>query len=273
MDIKYVKMNEKNYDFWLSERIQKIKEVDCLYNLRDNAYISFSGGKDSTIVHYLIDMALPNNNIPRVYCNTGIDYKLVTEFVSDLQKKDSRFQIIKPNKNIKDMLNEKGYPFKSKEHSLFLSVYQNKGMTSKTVRKYLGETVEGKTKLKSFQCPENLKYQFTPDFKLKVSKHCCEELKEKPFRQYEKENKKPVCITGIRTEEGGYRKGIKSCTAFDCKNTSELRMFHPLRIVTEGWENWFIEKYKIELCKLYLPPYNFIRTGCKGCPYNIYIYI
>ena len=40
-------------------------------NLENNAYISFSGGKDSTILHYLIDLALPNNKIPRVFINTG----------------------------------------------------------------------------------------------------------------------------------------------------------------------------------------------------------
>lgn len=25
----------------------------------------------------------------------------------------------------------------------------------------------------------------------------------------------------------------------------------------------------MELCKLYYPPFNFERTGCKGCPYNL----
>lgn len=32
---------------------------------------------------------------------------------------------------------------------------------------------------------------------------------------------------------------------------------------------WYIETRHIQLCKLYYPPYNFIRTGCKGCPYSI----
>ena len=39
--------------------------------------------------------------------------------------------------------------------------------------------------------------------------------------------------------------------------------------ITEEWENWFLEKYNIRLCDLYYPPYNFKRTGCKGCPYCI----
>lgn len=39
-----------NYKLMLHDRIEKIKAIDEQYNLRDNAYISFSGGKDSTIL-------------------------------------------------------------------------------------------------------------------------------------------------------------------------------------------------------------------------------
>ena len=69
------------YNFLLSDRIQKIKSINDLYDLENNSYISFSGGKDSTVLHYLIDLALPNNKIPRVYINTGIEYKKVVSFV------------------------------------------------------------------------------------------------------------------------------------------------------------------------------------------------
>lgn len=27
----------------------------------------------------------------------------------------------------------------------------------------------------------------------------------------------------------------------------------------------------IKLCKLYYPPFNFERTGCKGCPFNLHL--
>lgn len=35
------------------------------------------------------------------------------------------------------------------------------------------------------------------------------------------------------------------------------------------WVDWYIKSRGIRLCKLYYPPYNFKRTGCKGCPFNI----
>ncbi len=47
--------------------------------------------------------------------------------------------------------------------------------------------------------------------------------------------------------------------------------FQPLIPVTKAWEDWFIEKYNIEICDIYKPPYNFERTGCKGCPFDIHI--
>ena len=68
-------------EFLLQDRLQKIRSMNELYDLEHNAYISFSGGKDSTVLHKLIDLALPGNNIPRVFINTGIEYKLVIDFV------------------------------------------------------------------------------------------------------------------------------------------------------------------------------------------------
>lgn len=68
-------------EFLLQDRITKIKSINELYNLNENAYVSFSGGKDSTVLHFLLDEALPGNKIPRVYLNTGIEYKKVVAFV------------------------------------------------------------------------------------------------------------------------------------------------------------------------------------------------
>lgn len=68
-------------EFMLVDRVQKIRSMNELYDLEHNAYISFSGGKDSTVLSHLIDEALPGNRIPRVYINTGIEYKMVVAFV------------------------------------------------------------------------------------------------------------------------------------------------------------------------------------------------
>ena len=49
----------------------------------------------------------------------------------------------------------------------------------------------------------------------------------------------------------------------------KLKAFQPLAPMTKEWEEWFINEYKVEICDIYKPPYNFERTGCKGCPFNI----
>lgn len=153
-----------DYETLLYDRIEMIKTINEKYDLENNAYISFSGGKDSTILHYLIDMALPDNKIPRVFINTGVEYSDVIKYVNDLKSKDERIVIIKPNKNIKDTLEKYGYPMKSKQHSHNLSIYQHSGMT-KTIRKYL----RLETGNKIIACPQILKYQFSPYFKIKCS--------------------------------------------------------------------------------------------------------
>lgn len=107
----------------LFDRLEVIRKTIEKYGV-DNFYLSFSGGKDSTVVHHLLDMALPGNNIPRVFSNTGIEYQAIVEYVLRLAESDKRFQIIKPTKNIKATLNKYGYPFKSKQYSQWYMYYQ-----------------------------------------------------------------------------------------------------------------------------------------------------
>lgn len=161
--------------------------------------------------------------------------------------------------NLRKLLETYGYPFKSKEHSLYVSVFQNSGET-KTIKRYLNRGGR-------FECTPKLKYQFTDDFKLKVSNKCCYKLKKEPAHRWAEENNKKITITGMRSEEGGLRTTLKGCAVFGEKN--ELKKFHPLQPVTDKWIDWFVNKYQIKLCKLYYSPFYFKRTGCKGCPYSL----
>ena len=114
--------------------------------------------------------------------------------------------------------------------------------------------------------PEILKYQFSPEFTMKISDLCCDEIKKYPMKKYEKESGRKYKITGMRKAEGG-RRTRTHCVVFRKGRIS----FQPLAVITDEWEEWFIKKHNIKLCKLYYPPYNFLRTGCKGCPYAIEI--
>lgn len=245
-------------ELMLYDRIEIIKTT--LKDKQNECYISFSGGKDSTVLHHLVDLALPNNKIPRVYINTGIEYVDVVKFVKEIASNDDRFVILNPTKPVKKVLEERGYPFKSKQHAHNVAIYQRNGLT-KTNEKYLG--LSSKT---MFLCPKILKYQFSEEFKLKVSEKCCDELKKKPIKKWEKENNRTITLTGMRSEEGGFRNYQRNCAVF---KGDELIKFHPLKVVTNEWMDWFIEKQGIKLCKLYYEPFNFKRTGCKGCPFSL----
>lgn len=245
----------------LFDRINVIKDTITKYG-EENFYLSFSGGKDSTILHYLIDQALPNNKIPRVFINTGIEYQAIVDFVKGLAKDDPRFVILNPTQAIKPMLEKYGYPFKSKQHSHNVMVYQHSGI-GLSVKRYLG-IIESNTQ---FRCPKSLLYQFTPEFKIKLSDNCCRKMKKEPIHKWEKASNRHIAITGMRNSEGGKRASIKGCILTD--KQGNVKRFHPLIKVTDQWENWLIERERITLCPLYCQPYNFKRTGCKGCPFSL----
>lgn len=256
--------DEKANDFpWiLQNRIFRIFNVITQYG-EENFAISYSGGKDSTVLSKLIDMAVPENKIPRVYADTGIEYKAIRDFVYEKAKTDDRIQIIKPRTPIRKMLEKEGYPFKSKFHAETVARYQRTHETETAwVKNYLLDPGPGV--YRSHTCPAVLRYQFTPECKLKISDKCCKRLKEEPIQEWKKANGKLYDIIGIMRAEGGRRESAK-CLAF--KPNGKLRAFQPLVPVSLEWEEWFIKKYKIKLCSLYYPPYNFTRTGCKGCPF------
>ena len=108
-------------EFLLEDRLGVIRDTITKYG-EDKFYLSFSGGKDSTVVHHLLDMALPDNKIPRVFSNTGMEYKAISEFVQS--RNDERIVIIPPSKNIPQTLQKVGYPFKSKLYSEHYSIYR-----------------------------------------------------------------------------------------------------------------------------------------------------
>lgn len=110
-----------------------------------------------------------------------------------------------------------------------------------------------------------LEYQFHEEMSFRISPNCCDRLKKDPLHKWSKENNKSYAIIGIMPDEGGQRITAQ-CLAF--KN-DKLFAFQPLVPVTKEWEEWFIKEYDIEICDIYKPPYNFHRTGCKGCPFAL----
>lgn len=77
----------------------------------DGVYVSFSGGKDSTV---LLDIARKDYpNIPAVFVNTGLEYPLVRQFALSKENVTE----LRPTMNFRDVIIKYGYPMISKEVS------------------------------------------------------------------------------------------------------------------------------------------------------------
>ena len=77
----------------------------------DGVYISFSGGKDSTVLLHIARRLYPN--IKAAFVDTGLEYPEIRSFVKGFENVDW----IKPKMTFKQVIEKYGYPFISKEVS------------------------------------------------------------------------------------------------------------------------------------------------------------
>ena len=96
------------------------------YYGEENVFISFSGGKDSTVLLHIAREMYPD--MKAVFSDTGLEFPEIREFVKTFDNVDW----IKPKMNFREVINKYGYPFVSKEVSE--SVYG--------ARKYLTQLIE-----------------------------------------------------------------------------------------------------------------------------------
>ena len=75
----------------------------------DGVYVSFSGGKDSSVLLDIVRKIHPG--IPAVYVDTGLEYPEVRTFVKSYEN----VEILKPKMNFKQVIERYGYPFIGKE--------------------------------------------------------------------------------------------------------------------------------------------------------------
>ena len=77
----------------------------------DGVYVSFSGGKDSTVLLDIARSIYPD--IKAVFIDTGLEYPEIRQFVKTFGNVD----IIRPQMTFKEVIEKYGYPFFSKEIS------------------------------------------------------------------------------------------------------------------------------------------------------------
>ncbi|MGL5013671.1 MAG: phosphoadenosine phosphosulfate reductase family protein [Bacteroidales bacterium] len=258
---KYIKQNPymtkqellERQSWTLDQKIyHSLEVIDTFLNRLDGkAYVSFSGGKDSTVLLHLCRIVKPD--IKAVFCNTRNEYPDIVKFV----RKTDNCEIIYPKMKPEEVMFKYGFPLISKEQSsYFHDVRYNPHVFR--ARRALGQ-VENNTygRISKKWLPLTSK-------KYAITHKCCDALKKEPFKIYEKQNKL-MPIVGTMASESNMRMQtyIKrgGCNSFEGKVSSM-----PLSIWTEKdiWE--YIKTRGIEISDIYYK--GATRTGCMFCGYG-----
>ena len=72
-------------------------------------YVSFSGGKDSTVLLHIVRELYPD--VKAVFVDTGLEYPEIREFVKSIENVDW----LKPKMTFKEVIEKYGYPVISKD--------------------------------------------------------------------------------------------------------------------------------------------------------------
>ncbi|WP_395546863.1 MULTISPECIES: phosphoadenosine phosphosulfate reductase family protein [unclassified Lacrimispora] len=261
------------------------------YNRNDKqCYVSFSGGKDSTVLAYLAAQVCDLFQCKLVlwFSDTGLEFPELREHVKSYgeflktQFPDLDVEIIidtpkytrgkKKGQRIlfKDVVLENGYPILSKNVSRQIGDIQNLGNSCWAARCFDGR----ETGMYDMR-----RWNFVLNAPFKVSNKCCDIMKKRPAKQFTKKSGlKP--IIGTMTCESKQRKTEwlhNGCNAFDKKNPTS----QPISFWTEQDVLEYIVKFNLPYPSVYGDiqkddrgtwyTTGYCRTGCMFCAYGCHL--
>lgn len=168
-------------------------------------YVSFSGGKDSTVLAYLAANWLSHFRTPPwplnlVFINTGLEYpeiqKFVNEYTDWLRKRFPRVTInltrLRPKMNIRQVVTKYGYSIIGKDVAHRIETAR-RSPNSRSMKLLRGEVLRTDGEKSIYNC-EKWEYLLSAPFL--ISDKCCGIMKKSPAKSYEhRADAKPTTAT------------------------------------------------------------------------------
>ena len=265
--MKHTKEDLKIMQGWSLERKIQVAQTRIIewYERHGGAVaISFSGGKDSTVLMDLVRRCYPDTEA--VFVDTGLEFPEVRQFAIS----QKNVTVLKPDMNFREVINTYGWCYPSKEVATTI-YYAQRGS------KWAGLRLKGLNRDEThseYRHSHYSKWAFLADSPLKISARCCAIMKEKPLDRYAKQSGKVSFIGTLATESQRRKQAWlqTGCNAFDSKKP----LSKPLSIFTEQDILQYIKKFNIPYASVYgdivedekgkLRTTGETRTGCVFCP-------
>ena len=221
------------------------RRIESWYDHWDGmVYVSFSGGKDSTVLKHIVDSMY--DDVPSLFVNTGLEYPEIQQFA----KAQKNVVTVRPEMRFDEVIKKYGYPVISKEVSKRIkegrTAIISGNQKSRALQVLEGRAVDSKGNPSPYNCE---KWRFMLDAPYKISDHCCSVMKKKPAKQYEKETgRKPIIGTLASESRLRYTKWLQhGCNAFDGNRPTS----QPLSFWTEQDILHYIKKFNVPYCPVY----------------------
>lgn len=268
---KYTQEDLKTMQAWSLERkiqVTQTRLIEWYQKFQGKVYVSFSGGKDSTVLLHIARQLYPD--IEAVFVDTGLEYPEIREFV----KSFDNVTWLRPKMNFHDVIKTYGYPMISKEVSRYISAAR-RCPNGKTAMKF---TANNPHDAKYGGRYSVVKWNKLTGSEIPISHKCCDVMKKDPVKKYEKASGNKA-ILAIMATESNLRKNAwmaNGCNAFDAKRPNS----QPMSFWTEQDVLEYLRRYEVPYASVYgdiieengkLKTTGRERTGCVFCGFGAHL--
>lgn len=248
--------------------VSQTRIIEWYRKYKGNVCVSYSGGKDSTVLLHLVRTMYPE--VPAVYCDTRLDYPEVREHV----KATENVIWLKPDKSFREVIDEYGWCYPSKEIAAIVEGCHN-GRQS-CINRINGLKSNGESSDIGFY-QSVAKWKWLLDIDVKISAKCCYYMKEYPFTKFQRKTGKGVYVGTLASES---LKRRYAWYQVGCNNVKTGKS-KPLSFWTEQDILQYVIDFDLKIPSVYgsiiadkhgkLKATGMSRTGCVFCPIGAHL--